>query len=85
MNTTNLYYFFSDNANEQDIGAGFIPASNLCQEMMMSYDPVKLVSSDLIGKHAVHIYEGDIALCNLASINLVKWFPLSDVEKEEVV
>jgi len=28
--TGNMYFFFSDNANEQDIGAGFIPASNLC-------------------------------------------------------
>lgn len=83
--TGNLYYFFSDNANEQDIGAGFIPASNLCQEMMMSYDPIELVSSELVAGKAVHTYKGDIALCNLASVNLIKWFVLSDIEKERLM
>ena len=79
--TGNLYYFFPDNANEQDIGAGVIPASNLCQEMMMSYDPIKLKSISLSASTAVYEYEGDIALCNLASINLMKWITLSPAEK----
>lgn len=80
--TGNLYFFFSDNANEQDIGAGFIPASNLCQEMMMSYEPIKQVSSALVNGKSTFEFEGDIALCNLASINLAKWIQLSPIEKE---
>ena len=80
--TGNLYYFFSDNANEQDIGAGFIPASNLCQEMMMSYEPITMKSSSLIGDSAVFEFEGDIALCNLASINLMKFIELTPMQKE---
>ena len=78
--TGNLYYFFPDNANEQDIGAGFIPASNLCQEMMMSYEPITLKQSALVGDSAVYEFEGDIALCNLASINLMKWVELPTPE-----
>lgn len=75
--TGNLYTFFSDNANEQDIGAGFIPASNLCHEIMMSYDPIEQVQSGLDKDgNATFTYKGDIALCNLASINLAKWIQL---------
>ena len=80
--TGNLYYFFSDNANEQDIGAGFIPASNLCQEMMMSYEPITLVKSSLDGDTASFSFEGDIALCNLASINLYEFVKLTPKQKE---
>ena len=78
--TGNLYFFFDDNANEQDIGAGFIPASNLCQEMMMSYEPIRQVSSTIVNGQAQFTFEGDIALCNLASINLAKWITLPNPE-----
>jgi ribonucleoside-diphosphate reductase alpha chain len=81
--TGNLYYYFPDNANLQNIGAGYIPASNLCQEMMMSYDPIQSTSAKLINDKAQFEFEGDIALCNLASINLIKWAAKSPKEKEE--
>lgn len=81
--TGNLYYFFPDNANLQDIGAGYIPASNLCQEMMMSYDPIVLTKSSLQNNEAVFSFKGDIALCNLASINLIKWVALTQEGKED--
>lgn len=80
--TGNMYFFFSDNANEQDIGAGFIPAANLCQEMMMSYEPITMKSSSLVGDSAVFEFEGDIALCNLASVNLMKFIELTPAQKE---
>ena len=80
--TGNLYYFFSDNANEQDIGAGFIPASNLCQEMMMSYEPITLKDSSSIGDSASFTFEGDIALCNLASVNLAEFTKMTPKQKE---
>ena len=71
--TGNLYYFFPDNANLQDIGAGYIPASNLCTEMMMSYNPIAIKSATLSNDTATFEYTGDIALCNLASVNLLHW------------
>lgn len=80
--TGNLYFFFPDNANKQDIGSGYVPASNLCQEMMMSYEPIKLASSKLDGEQSSFQFTGDIALCNLASVNLMKWYPLTAAEKE---
>lgn len=78
--TGNLYYFFPDNANEQDIGAGYIPASNLCQEMMMSYEPITQTFATLQDGKSVFTFEGDIALCNLASINLIAWNNLKTEE-----
>lgn len=80
--TGNLYYFFPDNANEQDIGAGRIPASNLCQEMMMSYDPIVQTSATLSNSESHFTFSGDIALCNLASINLMAWTKLSSPEEK---
>lgn len=47
-----------------------------CQEMMMSYEPIELVESKVTEEGATFSYKGDIALCNLASINLVKWIEL---------
>ena len=80
--TGNLYYYFPDNVNKQDIGAGYVPASNLCQEVCMSYDPIELVKRSLLDGKAVFEYTGDIALCNLASINLMSWVTMSQSEKE---
>lgn len=68
--TGNNYTFFTDNNNFQNIGAGTITASNLCMEMSMSYDEVT-------GPN-----EGDIGLCNLASVNLIKWALMTASEKE---
>ena len=51
-----------------------------CQEMMMSYEPITLKQSALVGDSAVYEFEGDIALCNLASINLMKWVELPTPE-----
>lgn len=81
FDTGNLYFFFDDNANEQDIGEGYIPASNLCQEIMMSYEPIKQVSSKLLENASVAEFTGDMALCNLASINLAKWVKFTPEEK----
>ena len=83
FDTGNLYFFFDDNANEQDIGAGYIPASNLCQEMVMSYEPIRMVTTKLQDNSSVVEFTGDMALCNLASINLAKWVKFTPEEKEQ--
>jgi ribonucleotide reductase alpha subunit len=84
--TGNNYTFFTDNANEQNIGAGTVNQANLCMEYLPNFQPIKHLSTDLVtinGKTKVqHNFDGDIALCNLASFNLTKWYYLSPAEKE---
>lgn len=48
----------------------------------MSYDPITLKSSSLVDDKAVFEFEGDIALCNLASINLAEYVKLTPAQKE---
>ena len=86
IETGNNYTFFTDNANEQNIGGGTVTQSNLCMEYLPNFQSIKHLSTDLVtinGKTKVqHNFDGDIALCNLASFNLTKWYHLSPSEKE---
>lgn len=83
--TGNNYTFFTDNANIQNIGGGTVTQSNLCMEYLPNFKSIKHLSDELVtveGKTFVqHKFEGDVALCNLASINLAKWILLSPEEK----
>ena len=88
LETGNLYKFFTDNANIQNIGAGVITQSNLCTEYMPNFEAVHhieddLINSDKFGTYMNRMYSGDIALCNLSSINVMRWAPLSPAKKEE--
>lgn len=82
LETGNNYTFFLDNANIQNIGGGTVTQSNLCMEYMPNFDPIKHVRDTLVNGQMVREYEGDIALCNLASVNIIKWVPLSSKEKQ---
>ena len=53
-----------------------------CQEMMMSYDPIIQTSATLSNSESHFTFSGDIALCNLASINLMAWTKLSSPEEK---
>jgi len=81
--TGNMYYTLIDNLNTQDISGQYIPASNLCQEMAMNYDPITQVKSELTGTNSQFTFDGDIALCNLLAVNLIKWVSFTDKQKEE--
>jgi len=87
--TGNLYTFFTDNANLQNIGSGTITQANLCQEYLPSFLDIKHVKDDLVTSVLqgttvmTREYTGDIALCNLASHNLAKWVKMNNVEKEQ--
>lgn len=48
--------------------------------MMMSYEPITQTSATLQDGKSVFTFEGDIALCNLASINLIAWNNLKTEE-----
>lgn len=55
-------------------------------EYLPNFESIKHKSSKLViidGEEEVqHSFTGDIALCNLASFNLTKWYSLSPAEKE---
>ena len=90
--TGNLYVVFPDNINAQRIGELPVFASNLCCEVMLPTIPTKNFKTKLMidfdtGKPELHQKNdlGEIALCNLSSINLVKWVTLSDEEKHDLI
>ncbi len=85
--TGNVYATFIDNINSQNITARYSGASNLCTEIIVPSEPSKLISQDLV-KLEDDEYEirsrkicGEIGLCNLASINLLHYWKMTDDEK----
>lgn len=48
----------------------------------MSYDPIVQTSATLSNSESHFTFSGDIALCNLASINLMAWTKLSSPEEK---
>ncbi len=90
--TGNLYITFVDNINKQRMTYAPVFASNLCQEVVLS---VK-ASTDFISKILINfetnstytvntVKTGEIALCNLSSVNIMKWIKLSHTKKQEFV
>ena len=83
VETGNNYTFFTDNCNLQNIGTGTITSSNLCMEMQTSFNPIEVTSTKLLDTSMQTITYGDMSLCNLASINIMKWVYLDTQEKRE--
>jgi len=85
-NESELYIFFTDNANSQTPFKTFINSANLCCEVMLPSYGSLLKDAKVEGDEVVERWhKGGVALCNLASINLVKWVQLSFKEKSELV
>jgi len=89
--TGNLYIVFPDNINSQRVGELPVFASNLCTEIFL---PVRAstnfedsVMYDIEGNPKItKTYDGgEIALCNLSSINLMKWVKKSPEGKEKAI
>jgi len=89
--TGNLYIFFSDNVNEQRMGRDVISQSNLCTEVMLPTKPITTKEEKLVYDFDKNKYivtkelDGEIALCNLSSVNLVKWLSMTKDEKHKLV
>lgn len=81
LETGNNYTFFTDNANIQNIGGGAVTQSNLCMEYMPNFEPIHHIKDELVNNNMIRHYDGDIALCNLSSINIMKWVLLTQGEK----
>ena len=85
--TGNLYAFFTDNVNKLNMRDRMINMSNLCCEITVPSFSSKFVEEKWqINSNGV--YEivttkeaGEIGICNLLSINIMKWVELSDESK----
>ncbi len=90
--TGNLYIAFIDNINEQRLGEEFISMTNLCTEITLPTKSPKFKKSKIVNQFGngaeyekIEIVEpGEIALCNLASINLDWWYDASDSDKQKL-
>jgi len=90
--TGNIYVVFPDNINDQRMGELTVSASNLCTEIYLGTKPAireeqKLIKDIDSGKYKTITTSetGELALCNLSSINLVVWVTLTHEEKMKII
>ena len=86
--TGNLYIFFDENVNEKSPFNEKITQSNLCCEIMLPTKAAKYSNSVLSHNLSSNSYgtteewsAGLLALCNLSSINIVRWMGMSTIEQ----
>lgn len=89
--TGNIYLYHEENVNETSLLNRYIGSSNLCTEIVLPSRPSELIGEELItmenGQKRIvkHYTAGEIALCNLSSVNLERWFYMSDEEKDALI
>lgn len=89
--TGNIYLMHEENVNETTMLNRYIGSSNLCTEIVLPSRPSQTISEELITnenneKQIVKKYTaGEIALCNLSSINAEKWYYMDEDEKWALV
>ena len=91
VETGNVYMFHEENVNNTSMLNRYINSSNLCCEITLPSRASKLSSAELsYDQNNQPIINkkynlGEISLCNLASINLVKWFELTVEKQQELI
>ncbi|MCP4481698.1 MAG: ribonucleoside-diphosphate reductase subunit alpha [bacterium] len=89
--TGNIYLYHEENVNNASLLNRYIGSSNLCTEIVLPSKPSELINEELFtmedgDKRIVKRYTaGEVALCNLSSINLEKWFYLTDQKKMKLI
>lgn len=89
--TGNIYLYHEENVNSVSLLNRYINSSNLCTEIALpSSSNVFLnetidIDSDSKENLKQEYELGEIALCNLASINLLKYLNISKVKQKELV
>lgn len=78
VETGNIYLFHEENVNEPSLLNRYINSSNLCCEITL---PSRYRNSNEIEP----TNPGEISLCNLASINLVKWDSFEQNIQQDIV
>ena len=85
--TGNIYLFHEENVNSTSLLNRYIGSSNLCTEIVLPSRASKQINEELFTmetgeKRIVKRYTaGEIALCNLSSVNLEKWFYMTEDER----
>jgi len=90
--TGNIYVVFPDNINDQRMGELPVSASNLCNEIYLGTKPAKLGKKEVVYNIQIKKYEthsvdetGELALCNLSAINLMRWIELTPDQKHRII
>jgi len=91
VETGNLYIFFPENTNENSPFKDTIYSSNICMEIALPTSASKKITTDLVESfstkevtHSDNWTTGLTALCNLSSLNVVKWMETSTEEKHQI-
>lgn len=89
--TGNIYLFHEENVNRTTMLNRYIGSSNLCTEIVLPSRPSKAQDEELVTmedneKRIIKRYTaGEIALCNLSSVNAEKWFYMSEEQKWQTI
>jgi ribonucleoside-diphosphate reductase alpha chain len=89
--TGNIYLFHEENVNESSMLNRYIGSSNLCTEIVLPSRPSIQINEELVTMEAgekrivKRYHAGEIALCNLSSINLEKWFYMDKDQKMQLI
>ena len=89
--TGNIYLFHEENVNETTMLNRYIGSSNLCTEIVLPSRASKSLGEELVTmedteKRIIKRYTaGEIALCNLSSVNAEKWFYMTEEQKWQLV
>jgi ribonucleoside-diphosphate reductase alpha chain len=89
--TGNIYLFHEENVNETTMLNRYIGSSNLCTEIVLPSRASKALGEELVTmedseKRIIKRYTaGEIALCNLSSVNAEKWFYMTEEQKWQTV
>lgn len=89
--TGNIYLYHEENVNNTTLLNRYIGSSNLCCEIVLPSRASKAINEELVvmehgEKRIIKRYSaGEIALCNLSSINLEKWFYMNEDQKWKLV
>ena len=87
--TGNNYWMNLDEANRRNMSSGFINQSNLCTEVFLATKPLRMKNAKIVTNFEgtsfdeKRIYDGEIGICNLVSVNLVAWDKKDEEEKEK--
>lgn len=90
--TGNIYMFHEENVNKTSMLNRYINSSNLCCEIVLPSRESELIeeeTSQNINQDYFNIDKkyksGEISLCNLASINLVKWGYEPKIKQQKII
>ena len=89
--TGNIYLFHEENVNETTMLNRYIGSSNLCTEIVLPSRASKSLGEELVTmedteKRIIKRYTaGEIALCNLSSVNAEKWHYMTEEQKWQTV